>query len=105
VQGEALEFAVARSVDDLGSVANVDVELPVDLLDEVARHRFGECRASHEDRHLTCVRGQVDGGLPGRVAGPHDEDRPSGEPLRLRGGPMARTTAPVAISAQLDVLR
>src|SRR5436305_5456769 len=63
----------AGAVDYLGAMANGDIWGRLDLTHEVARHRFRDAGASNEQRDRPRVFGEMQRGLPGRVACADDE--------------------------------
>src|SRR5262249_9651965 len=83
---DALEAAVAGERYDLGPRVQRDVRRLLDAADEVARHRGRQPVAADEHVDVRRLRGEVDRGLPGRVAAADADDVLAGAELGLDVG-------------------
>ena len=74
--------ALAVERGDLAPVANGDA-VPLELVDEVVRHRLAQVGAAMEERDERAATGEPDGRLAGGVPAAHDRDTRAGAELGL----------------------
>ncbi len=82
----ARQILLPLQSDDLGPGQHRDVGVSLEPIDEVARHPGVQVRSPDHHRHLAPLLGQEHGGLSGRVATAHDQDRVARALARLEVG-------------------
>src|SRR5437868_6882352 len=70
----ALELVAAGELHDLGLDMKLDIRHFFDALDQIARHRFRERLATHEDMHSARGAREIHRGLTCGVSATDDDD-------------------------------
>ena len=98
-----VERPLAGQLAQLGARQDLDGRRPLDLVDQVARHVAAEVLVADRQVDAVHVRGEEHGGLPGRVAAPHDHDGVAGAELRLHPGGRVVHAGPLELAEARDV--
>src|SRR5260221_5776198 len=81
---DRLEMTVSFQGGHDGASVNLDIGDLLDAIDEVSRHALSQIPAPRDDVHASRVSRQRHDGLPGRIAGAHDDDLLVATELRFR---------------------